>query len=406
MALNCALIGPNRDLVAQLRTAFDDLGGVQLARDLDKYPHQHELLRMVRSVSPQALFLDFSDSQKALEIIQTLQEEYPSLQIAVFHKTIEPQTLLRLMHLGIREYIAPPFEPDALAEVLIRLRDAALKNPLSVQRSNFVYSFLPSKPGSGTTTLATNVAVAMARQADTNVLLSDLDLNSGLIRFMLKLENDYTILDAARHSSAIDESLWPQLVCERGNLDVLITGKITTGVRLEAAEIRALIDYGRKNYSALCFDLSGNMEKYANEVMLESKRVFIVCTPEIPSLHLAREKTQYLQDQGIGDRISFILNRHSKTDVLQIEQIENVLGAPVYATFSNDYRGVNQALAEGREIAIHSELGRQIEKFSYRLLDREIPVGAQKKSKKELRGFGELFKFGVSRLVSSSNSEN
>jgi pilus assembly protein CpaE len=308
--------------------------------------------------------------------------------------------------LGIREYIAPPFEADALAEVLIRLRDAALKNPLSVQRSNFVYSFLPSKPGSGTTTLATNVAVAMARQADTNVLLSDLDLNSGLIRFMLKLENDYTILDAARHSSAIDESLWPQLVCERGNLDVLITGRITTGVRLEAAEIRALIDFGRKNYSALCFDLSGNMEKYANEVMLESKKVFIVCTPEIPSLHLAREKTQYLQDQGIGDRISFILNRHSKTDLLQIEQIENVLGAPVYATFSNDYRGVNQALAEGREIAIHSELGRQIEKFSYRLLDREIPVGAQKKSKKELRGFGELFKFGVSRLAPSSNSEN
>ncbi len=407
MVLNCIRISPDVELSSQLQAAFAELGGIEVVRDLAKYPHHHELLRLVRSTSPQVIFLGLADQPRAFETIEILQEEFPGLQIAVFHPEVEPQTLLKLMNLGIREYLAPPFDADALAEVLIRLRDAALRNPLQAQRSSFVYSFLPSKPGSGTTTLATNVSIAMARQPETNVLLSDLDLNSGLIRFLLKLDNEFTVLDAARHAASMDESLWPQLVCERGQLDVLITGKITTGVRLEASEVRSLIDYSRKTYSAVCFDLSGNMEKYATEAMLESKKIFIVCTPEIPSLHLAREKTEYLTSQGLGDKIAFVLNRHSKTDILQIPQIENLLGGPIYATFPNDYRGVTQSLAEGIEISPQSELGLEINRFGYRLLDREIPAAAARKSgKKEIRGFGELFKFGVSRLSAVPDGEN
>ena len=78
------------------------------------------------------------------------------------------------------------------------------------------------------------------------------------------------------------------------NLDVLHAGRLNPDFRIEPAQIRHMMDFMRRNYQALCFDLSGNLEKYSLEIMHESKKIFLVCTPEIPSLHLAREKYLYL----------------------------------------------------------------------------------------------------------------
>ena len=399
------MIGPARNLTIELQTALNELGGINIIREFAQYPHEFELLRAIRSLGPHIVFLGLSDPERSNEIIQAITAEFPTLQIAVFHDEVEPKLLLKLMKSGIREYIAPPFDPDELAEILIRLRDAALKNPLTTPRSNLVYSFLPSKPGSGTTTLVTNASLAMTRQPDTSALLMDLDLNSGLIRFLLKVDNEYTILDAAKHAANMDEALWPSLVSSLGKLDVLHAGQISPGVRIENDQIRNLIDYARKNYTAICVDLSGNMEKYATEVMQESKKIFLVCTPEIPSLHLAREKFNYLKDTGLSDKVSFLLNRQSKNDILETHQIEDILGDKVYMNFANDYRGVSTAVAEGKAISQASELGKQLAKFSYFLLERSIPSSVQNaKTKKEVHGLMDLIRYGFSRFTSTSNS--
>jgi pilus assembly protein CpaE len=397
MTLNCAVIAPDRILASQLLGAFEDLGGIKVVRDLPQYPHEFELLRMIRSMAPQVVFLNLQDLDRSFEIIESIQNEFPGLQIAVFHDQVDPQILLRLMQHGIREYIAPPFDPDDLARVLIRLREASLKNPLSAPRSNLVYAFLPSKPGSGTTTLAINASMAMARQPDTPAMLMDLDLNSGLVRFLMKIDNDHTILDAAEHAANMDEALWPQLVSAQGQLDILHSGSIKPGVRVDNEQIRHLIDYARKNYTAISIDLSGNMERYSTEVMQEAKTIFVVCTPEIPSLHLAREKFIYLKSVGLDEKVQFLLNRRTSNDLLDLKTVEELLDAKVTMSFPNDYRGVTQAVTEGRGIAKNSELGRQIETLAYSMLERKFNPAAVP-VKKELRGMSQFFKFGLSRF--------
>lgn len=319
MNLSSVFIGPDRVLTSQLLLAFEELGGIAVLRDLAQYPQDHEAIRMVRSIAPKLICLGLSDKDRSFALIELLQSEFPGIRIAVFNDTVEPQLLLKLMQHGIRKYIAPPFEADQLAEVLIRLRDAALKNPITTPTTNLVYSFLPSKPGPGTTTPAIHTAVAMSKFPDAHSLLMDLDLNSGLLRFLLKLDNEHTILEAAQHATAMDESLLPQLVCPVGNLDVIYTVRITPGIRVEGEQVRALIDYARKQYKAICVDLSGNMERYSMEIMQESKTIFIVCTPEIPSLHLAREKFQFLKAEGLDDKVKFLLNRQSKSALLQLD---------------------------------------------------------------------------------------
>src|SRR5207253_2714241 len=140
---------------------------------------------------------------------------------------------------------------------------------------------------------------------------------------MLKLTNENSILEAVERSADMDENLWPQLVTELDGMDVLHAGRINPNMRIEPMQIRNLIAFMRRNYKALCFDLSGNLEKYSIEIMEESKRILLVCTPEIPSLHLAREKLAFLKQLELDTRTSVVLNRTHKRSLFSTQQVED-----------------------------------------------------------------------------------
>ncbi len=50
--------------------------------------------------------------------------------------------------------------------------------------------------------------------------------------------------------------------------------------------------------------------------MLYSQQVFPVFTPEVPSLHLTREKLAFLKNLELDSRGSVVLNRVSKQSLL------------------------------------------------------------------------------------------
>jgi pilus assembly protein CpaE len=166
------------------------------------------------------------------------------------------------------------------------------------------------------------------------------------------------VTHAAENAFRLDENLWKQLVAAAGDLDVLPAGKIQPGFRIEPAQVRGLLDFARRHYKAICADLSGNMEKYSLDVIQEARIVFLVCTAELPSLHLAREKLSLLRSLDLADRVQIVLNRSNKRNVVTTAEIERLLGQPLCCALPNDYAGVHKALAAGRPVEWNSELGK------------------------------------------------
>ena len=143
--------------------------------------------------------------------------------------------------------------------------------------------------------MALNVSAALARQPETRVLLSDLDLSSGMLDFMLKLGNENSVMDALERAGELDEDLWSGLVSKVGGLHVLHAGHKQANPLIDGLQIRKLICAGAGIYEAMCFDLSGNMEPFSLDILRESRRIVLVCTPEASSLHLARKKLAMLR---------------------------------------------------------------------------------------------------------------
>jgi pilus assembly protein CpaE len=375
------IISPDEGLAEELQDLLSQVSAIGIVRWVDRYPNAIDLGRTLRAHSPQVVFLALHDLEAAFETASQIEATVPGMQIVTFGTKTDPQALIALMRVGIREYLASPFQMRETMETLNRVKENLDRNPLRPFESEYIFSFLPAKPGVGTSTVAMNAAWACSRQPETKTLLVDLDLNSGMQRFMLKLDNEYSIVDAAENAFKLDETLWPQLVTSISHLDVIHSGRLNPGYRIEGAQVRSMVEFARRNYRSVCVDLSGNMEKYSIEIMQESKRVYLVTTPEIASLHLARERFHYLRQLDLGDRIQLILNRSQKRAPISISQIEDLLGLPVLAAIPNDYQGVSRALTAGRPVESNSDLGRDFQKLAAAMMDRKAVKSEAKAGK-------------------------
>jgi pilus assembly protein CpaE len=379
--LRCIIVSPDREMGAHLEGAVQALGEVTVCRTLSAYPEEVELMRVIRTHGPQVIFLSFESVGKATEVVRLLETLGTGVQVVGIHGSMDPVVLRESMRAGIREFIASPFERRVLVESLCGVKDLLERSPVANGATTEIFSFLPSKPGVGTTTLALNLSAALSRRPNQQVVLSDFDLSCGMLRFLLKLSNEHSVIDAVEYATRVDENLWPQFVNEVGKLHVVHAGKLNPNLRIDPVHIRSLVEFMRRNYDVLCFDLSGNLERYSVELMQESKRILMVCTPEIASLHLAREKMAYLRAMDLDERVSIVLNRVSKRPLFTREQVEDILGMKVSRTFGNDYLAVNRAISAGKCLDPTSELGKQCTSFGDQLLEQVKRPAVEKKGK-------------------------
>jgi len=394
------IISPDVDVADALIDVISQVGQIAVTRTLDRYPSVNDLQKAIRAHGPQVIFLSLSSVEKAIATAQAAEAAVPGIQIITINNETNPQALLDLMRVGIREFIGAPFRAQELIDTLSRVKENLQRKPLASFESDYIYSFLPAKPGVGASTIAMNVSSAAAKLGNCKTVLVDLDLNSGMQRFMMKLDNEFCITDAAENALKMDEALWPQLVTSIGDLDVMHSGRLNPGHRIEPTQMRHLVEFMRRYYRLVTVDLSGNMERYSIEIMEESRRIFLVTTAELSSLHLARERYNYLRTLDLGDRIELVLNRSHKRSEIDTKQIEDLLGLPVKIALPNDYQGVSRALTAGKPVDSKSDLGREFKKLAYSLVEREEAKETEKAKQKQsalsgilsiLPGKGSLF---------------
>jgi len=358
------LVCPEGQMGAEFQEALTSVENLAvICHRLVEYPDAGMLARAMRLYTPDVVVLSFALVEMASAVMRLIEGEVSGLPVIGINRTAESSVLLQAMRMGAREFLVMPFQREALADGLRGVRAMLRETPLTYTHTEHIYSFLPSKPGVGSTTLAMNISAAVARRGDARVLLTDLDLGCGMTRFLLKLPPG-SIMDAILRSAEMDLELWRQTVFHRDGVDILHSGGLDPQAQLDPLQVQCLIDFARRDYQFMCFDMSGNLEQYSLQVMNESKEVFIVCTPDVISLALAREKLGWLTKAGLRDRVSLLLNRHGHNLATARERVESAVGAPVRAVFGNYYKQVEKAVMSATWVAPDSNLGKEFAEFA------------------------------------------
>ena len=174
--LRTVIISPSRSLADALQPALAGLP-IAIVRLVEHYPTENELVRLLRSLTPQLILLSVESLQDAVDVVKVIEAHAPGVPVVAAGQHSGPEVLLEMMRAGVREFLQAPFEPAAVQEALERVREAAERAPRPLELADKIFSFLPSKAGVGTSTVALNVSAALAKAPDTSVLLMDFDLN-------------------------------------------------------------------------------------------------------------------------------------------------------------------------------------------------------------------------------------
>jgi pilus assembly protein CpaE len=111
----------------------------------------------------------------------------------------------------------------------------------------------------------------------------------------------------------------------------------------------------------------------------------LVTTLEVPALHQSKQIIQTLLDGGYGkNRIRLILNRAPKRLDITPDELEKMLGVPIFCMIPNDYQQLYETYAEGRMLDRGSELGKQMTRLTTKLASLQ----EEHKSKKRFGWFG------------------
>ncbi len=362
--MTSVIISRQAGTAEQLSARLHELGSVRVLRTFTEYPSGPELARFIQATGPSMVFLCTEDLPRAIGLAFAIDRTGTGTQVVAVDRACDPQALVEIMRMGVREFLPIPLDPVRLAEAVERIGEVLERKPLAFTSTDEVFSFLPAKPGDGTSTVALNVSSAIARQSTGRTLIADFDLNLGMVSFLLKITNGRSVLDAIAMADSLDDSVWDNLVLKRDDLDVLCSGRFDPASVLEASQVEKVLYYIRRTYQAICLDLSGNMEPYSMELLRQSKQIFLVCTPDIPSLHFARSKTEFLRNVGLGERVSVLLNRSERRSAFSVGDVEELLGARVRFSFMNDPRRVSKAMSAGTCVDPKSALGGQFEAFA------------------------------------------
>lgn len=367
-SMRAILICPN----AELRGAFEKTAChhpiLRIAKTLDSYPRAEVFRHAVKVWAPDIIFLSLEDAEAAEQISKQIDHEFASMQRVALGEGEEPAMFRFALQLRMTDLLTSPFDDDHFVDSLKRLAEHLAVHPATTGNPGKVYAFVPAKGGVGATTIASAAARAFAEVPASKVLLADFDISSGTTGFVFNTEHAYSINDAAGRNKELDDETWQRLVKRVGNVDLLLSGAPMLDDGIVAQQIGSVLDFARRTYSIVGADVSDTLDERSLAVMREANEVFLVTTPDLASLRMAKLKVLALHRLEWEDKTKLLLNRVTKRMDLSIEEIEATVGLPVFATFPCNYGDVTRATRRGESPA---KLAPSIQQFIEKLGERQ-----------------------------------
>jgi pilus assembly protein CpaE len=354
--LTAVVITGNSSVRLELERALSQIETVRQIQHAIEPDQRNELGLLLESHRPFVCFLDMSSVEEGLEMAEFVSRHSPDSRLIAVREHLDSQALLPAMRAGVVEFLVRPLQVVEVREALARIEALRLQ---TADESNPIVTFLPAKPGVGASTLCVNTAAALGNVPQRQVGLLDLDLNCGNVDFLLNLDAGHSVRDLAPHlGPEMDADLWSRMVTRYGKIDVLRAGKPDPQQPVSSHKAESLLRFAAKRYSAVCVDVGGMADPAAFAALRMSRRIVLVTTSELASLHMSGRILRGLAECGLEDRVRVVLNRNEPSSGRMRSRVEQVLGQPLLATVPNHYGVMQQALQAGQGVIQNGPLGR------------------------------------------------
>jgi pilus assembly protein CpaE len=295
--------------------------------------------------SPDITVVDIrSDASSGMATIERQRASQPGMAIFAIAGGAEPDLILQAMRAGANEFFpwhtggataASRSMEEAFHGAVRRTAARREAATASAKAPCVTQVFLGAKGGAGTTTVAVNCAVELARQSKRPTVILDLKPSLGEVALFLGVRPRFTVLDAIENLHRLDKDFLKELVSRH-----------KTGVDI----IPASEQFDRPNAQDVgaIEELLRILTRCGIAALYAADTVYLVTNPDVPSIRNAQRLVERVRQLGAGsERVKVLLNRVSENLLITPKQIETALGYAIHHSFTSDYRAVSTALNSG-----------------------------------------------------------
>ncbi len=331
--------------------------GIQLAQELD----------------PDVVLMDINmpdiDGITATEVIR---QKSPHIQVLILSVQSDGNYMRKAMLAGARDFLTKPPMGDELISAVRRAGEMAhterakgaqqrlvtagssglpiLMSSFTPAASGKIVTVYSPKGGTGCTTIAVNLAIALNNE-DTRTVLVDANLQFGDVAVFVNEQGKNTILELAPRVDELESEVVEEILIKHEASGIRILAapqRPEMAEKVSADQFAKVLQFLQRMYAYVVVDTSSILTDVILSTIDISDVIVLVTTQEIPAIKNARLFLDLLQTMGIQkEKIVFTMNRYDKRIAITPERVSENLKHEVSATIPLDEKIVITAVNRG-----------------------------------------------------------
>lgn len=331
-----------------------------------------EAIDKAKTLQPNIVLMDINmPDMDGIQASQQINRVAPMCQVIMMSVQSEADYLRRSMLAGAMDFLTKPFTSEELSSSIHRVYEMGASRRVAMppapvpgeagpdggrvpgrpsQPGGKLLLVYSPKGGTGCSTVAINLAIALQQLTSKKVALVDGSLQFGDVSALLNLQGGHSLAEVVTEPDKLDPEMLNTLMSPHASGIRVMPAPPAPEMAeaITADHIKSLLQVMRKAFDLIVFDTWHHLDDTLLALMEAADRMLVVMTPEIPSVKSTKQYLELAEALQLGtDHIDLVLNQVTQREGVRPEQIEGSLKHPFAAYLPMDTRAVRQAANQG-----------------------------------------------------------
>ena len=329
--------------------------------------YDEALLELKSVEDDKIVVVDISNSIDIVEKIRL----YTS-KIVVLSTDYSTNLIVKALRYGAKEFLPKPVIKEDLKRIVTALYSLDDFDDDTAK----IISIYSNKGGIGKTTIASNLAVELAKVTRDKVALIDLNLQLGDISTFLDIQSNFDVSYVIKNLMEKKEEVILQAFDKYKNTSLYVLSDpayIEESESIKPQDLEVLLRTLRKVFSYIVIDLSSNIDANTLKILDKSDLVLFTTIVNIPAIrNCQRCLTLFRSRNYPKNKVKIVVNRFMESDDITVEDIETAIGEKIYWKIPNNYFSIMEAINKGvavSEVSANSNIANSFRDFASKISD-------------------------------------
>lgn len=337
-----------------------------------------QAIALSQELKPDVIIMDINmPDMDGITATEEIRRKIPYVQIVILSVQGDPNYMRRAMLAGARDFLTKPPSIDELTNAINRAGTMAIEEKAKVattytgissgstasgssgpQDLGMIVVVYSPKGGTGTTTIATNLALNLAQRDENKVVLVDGSMQFGDVAVFLNEQIQNSIVDLTTRADELEREVVEDVAFHHSGSNLHI---IAAPPRPELADrvigesFGRTLKYLRRMYSHIIVDTSSYLTDAVQNAIDNADLIILITTQTIPAIKNANHFLSLTDASEIKrDRILFVMNKYDKRSSISPERVGDSLRQKIAISIPFEERLIDYSINRGIPIVLEN----------------------------------------------------